>query len=282
MAYGEVEIRPTAKASDLDGAGLATVFSLSSVSDDKVALSMKTEWKQMIAKAGAIGTREFQFDVDARLEDLRAMALLPDLGLGYLPWSSFALRPSALTLVLNELAMNASRTVIECGVGLSTLYQLSPALGGSVRLVGIDDDAEWITLVRGYLDRMGVDVNRYRLIHAPIQEHAEYGASGSWYDMAAIETEIDGFLGDEMADLLLVDGPMGYLCDQSRYPALPRLRHFLKDDFAVILDDIHRQDERAIAQSWASEYRLNLRFHCEKAGVALLRPESTRKTRTVT
>lgn len=243
---------------------------------------MKTELKQMIAKAGSIGTREFQFEVDVRLEDLRAMALLPDLGLGYLPWSSFSLRPSALTLVLNELTMNASRTVIECGVGLSTLYQLSPALGGSVRLVGIDDDVEWINLVRGYLDRMGVDVNRYRLIHAPIQEYAEQSASAFWYDMAAIETDTSDFLGDEMADLLLVDGPMGNLCDRSRYPALPRLKRFLKDDFAVILDDIHREDEQAIAHSWARDYGLNIRLHREKAGVAIMRPEITRKTRTVT
>lgn len=55
-------------------------------------------------------------------------------------------------------------------------------------------------------------------------------------------------------DLLVIDGPPGFLQEQSRYPALPMLADRLAAHCTVFLDDAARDDEQALVQRWLAAY----------------------------
>ena len=50
------------------------------------------------------------------------MQILAPLTTAYQPWSIFAIRPSGLVKVLNEIVINRRRCIVECGGGISTVY----------------------------------------------------------------------------------------------------------------------------------------------------------------
>lgn len=243
---------------------------------------MKAVIKHWIAKLGKISNRELHSSVNSQLNDLRALALLPDLQVGYLPWSSFAIRPSALAMILNEVVINRRRTIIECGIGISTLYLLSSQLGNTTRLVGIDEDADWIALITGYLEKMGVPPERYRFVHAPVISYSDGDKHAKWYDFGQIEAAIDSFVGNSNADMLLVDGPKGSHSSLARYLALPKLHRYLKEDFTIFLDDIDRHDEYAIGQLWKEEFGLQAQYYAEMGKTAVLKPNNTKSIGTTT
>lgn len=237
--------------------------------------------KNMIKRIGNLATEDLQEILAPKLEDAIAFQQLPDLGIGFLPWSSFALRPSAVKMILNEISLNDGRVILECGIGISTLYALHDSSDSGVKLIGIENDIEWLEITRTYLERMCVDSCHYKLLHAPLADIEIDGLKYNWYDISPLSGEITSFLGDQSVDLILVDGPCGALCNEARYPALIALQEYLSDDYAVFLDDIHRTDEDKIARRWAEQYDLSLRYHRHVGDMAILRPKTTRKVRTI-
>lgn len=243
---------------------------------------MDTQLKSLIARANRLGLQDEFRRVEQLLKDSIAVSRLPDLGIGYIPWSSFALRPSTISALLNEVTLNRSNVVIECGIGISTMYLLNPRMGLDVKLVGIDDSADWIEMVRDRLKSMGVPDDRYRLVNAGlVGKSVADGGTGVWYDESAIAPVVEEFLGSDGCSLLSVDGPQGSVGPLARYPALPRLRKFLADDYCVFLDDIGRDDEQAIAAKWCDEFDLEIKSDLKEHVVGLLRPRGTGKTMTV-
>ena len=75
--------------------------------------------------------------------------------------------------------------------------------------------------------------------------------------------------------MVVVDGPIGTSCRMARYPAIPVLRHYLGEDFTVVLDDINRREELLTARSWAEKYDLSLAVIYARGNVGILRPHST-------
>ena len=199
-----------------------------------------------------------------------------------MPWTTFAMRPSGVAQLLNEVVIHRCQTIIECGIGVSTLHLLSDSLGCRTRVIGIDEDANWIKTIEGYLNRMGVSSDRYTFICAPMKSCFEEDIGRIWYDRDVVCSEISAVLKQDKADLLLVDGPKGNAGSLSRYLALPTLHQFLADDYSIFLDDIDRPDERFIAHEWAATFKLNVHVHSDRGGVAILRPETTRRSYTIT
>jgi hypothetical protein len=78
-------------------------------------------------------------------------------------------------------------------------------------------------------------------------------------------------LHDQKIDLLLIDGPPGFIQPLSRYPAIPTLYNNLDEHCTVILDDAARKDEQIIAKKWANEHsEFTLTFHDQGHGMAVL------------
>lgn len=190
------------------------------------------------------------------LEDLLALAQLPELDpTRYLPWTSSAMRPSCVQIILNEICLNQRRTLVECGSGISTLYicKLLSQTGG--QLYSIDNDPAWQQRVREQLETYQISTDVVTFIDAPLTPCPLSPSRNSWYDMTVLESHF----AEGQIDLLLVDGPIvsDLQAGDDRYPALPFFYSKLAEEFVVIMDDANRSAEQVIAQKWAATFHLD-------------------------
>jgi hypothetical protein len=200
--------------------------------------------------------------------DLHAWQVLAPLAGGYLPWSSAAIRPSALVAVLNDVVVHERTCVFECGGGVSTVYVARLlAQRGRGRLVTLEHDARWVAFLGDALARERLH-ERVALVHARLGVHP-LAWEGGWYDPVALAAA----LPDEPIDLLLVDGPPAWApgTERARYPALPALLDRLADDATVVLDDLHRAGERAVLERWEAETPWRFERRAEPGGIAIAR-----------
>jgi predicted O-methyltransferase YrrM len=172
-----------------------------------------------------------------------------------------------LALLLYELVhTHEPALVVELGSGVSTLvlgYALESV--GSGRLISFEHD-------EGHAQRTVDLVRRHRLearvevVHAGLQETHLAGEAWQWYG-----PEVEDRLVGQRARLVFVDGPPGSLQPLARYPARRRLAPFLADDAIIVLDDVARPDEWAIAERWLrDDRRLTLQRLAHEKGTAIL------------
>jgi predicted O-methyltransferase YrrM len=141
---------------------------------------------------------------------------------------------------LTELARtHEPEVVVECGSGASTVLlaklQRQRYRG---RLISLEHDERFAARTRGMLDMNGLD---------DVVTVCPLGPNGQW-QWYTLRPEI------RKIDMLIVDGPPARTAWLARYPALPLLRERLSDDAVIVLDDVHRHDERVILRRWLSEY----------------------------
>jgi predicted O-methyltransferase YrrM len=194
-------------------------------------------------------------------EALEVLRPLLDAG-GYLPWTEGALRPAALVVVCNEIALGERREVVELGSGVSTvvLARLLRERGG--RMTSLEHEPRWARLVGQQLEREGL-AEMASLIEAPLEPHAAALDDAPWYSARAVAN-----LPREI-ELLLVDGPPGGEGrERSRYPALPALAGHLASNATVVLDDATRPGERDVLGRWQESGEWRFGMH-EAIGIAV-------------
>ncbi len=196
-------------------------------------------------------TAELQRVYDRVVDHDRPM---PELG-------DWAMTASTLTWMLDQVAHGSVSTILECGSGSSTVW-FAAALerrGGAGHVTALESDAEYAEQTRRRLDELGLG-HRARVVHAPLVPLSLPGrADQPWFDLSGL-----GDVSD--VDLLFVDGPVGGLATESRFPAFPMLAERLASDALVVLDDVDRRDEQAIAAAWVDG---------PQAGVSLTRIHRT-------
>ncbi|MEY2951352.1 MAG: hypothetical protein RL622_429, partial [Actinomycetota bacterium] len=92
-----------------------------------------------------------------------------------------------------------------------------------------------ISLLKDHKVR-GVDVRI-----APLQPYAN---GFTWYDTSMIKDL-------KKIDLLIIDGPPGSKNPEARYPALAEFKDKLSSKAVIIIDDVHREGERKLAEDFA-------------------------------
>jgi hypothetical protein len=116
---------------------------------------------------------------------------------------------------------------------------LVAAKSGARKIVSIDNSDEWgaktVALLKEHKLR-GVDVRI-----APLRPYAN---GSDWYEVAAIRDL-------KNIDLLIIDGPPGSKNPEARYPALQQFKDKLSASAIVIIDDVHRDGERKLAEDFA-------------------------------
>ena len=77
--------------------------------------------------------------------------------------------------------------------------------------------------------------------------------------------------------MLLVDGPVGALGPQARYPALPLLRERLLPGAVVLLDDADRPEEQEVLARWQADWPelSSAMLRLEKGAARLVVPPGT-------
>ena len=152
------------------------------------------------------------------------------------PTRSWAASPDLLLTITEIVRKYRPGLVVELGSGVSTLVA---AKAGARKVVSIDNSGEFggktISLLKDHKVR-GVDVRI-----APLQPYAN---GFTWYDTSMIKDL-------KKIDLLIIDGPPGSKNPEARYPALAEFKDKLSSKAVIIIDDVHREGERKLAEDFA-------------------------------
>ena len=179
---------------------------------------------------------------------LETKSILPEIRT---EWSIY---PDFTALIFKKIKTHQANSILELGSGSSTIlvaYYLKKQ--GQGKLISLEHDIKHYNKTKELL-KLHELINYVDLIYAPFKKTVLKGFEGDWYDISALTKELK-------IDLLIVDGPPGYLNKQARYPAIPQLVNFLSKNAIIILDDCNRQDEKEIISRWQDEYRV---FEVEK------------------
>ena len=173
---------------------------------------------------------------------------MPELG-------DWAMSASTLIWLVDRIANSPVRTIVECGSGSSTIW-FATALaqrGGEGKVVALESSAAYAETTRAELARYGLE-DRAEVLHAPLVDtQVPNRANQPWFDLSVLPDL-------PPVDLLFVDGPVGGIARQARYPAYPLLANRLSVGATVVLDDTGRPDEAAIVKLWQQESFDDLRL----------------------
>lgn len=183
--------------------------------------------------------------VYAELEDLEALYrdINPDRALP--PMRGWAAGADLSRFLYSEVTANGRRNIVECGSGSTTVI-LAYALraNGSGIVTALEHQEEFAEATRRLLAERGLS-DWARVVHAPLTDVKIGAEEFTWYE--------PGRIPDGPIDLCFVDGPPQTVGDAARYPAVPLMRDRLAADAAIVLDDAHRSDERAVGERWQAE-----------------------------
>ena len=158
-------------------------------------------------------------------------------------WSAGA---DFLDLVVEHCLQEKPSVVLECSSGLSTLLLARCCqLNGLGHVWSLENGKEYAQATQAALAFYGLD-NTATVLHAPLVATNIGNREFQWYTLSGLSvSEID---------LLVIDGPPGFIQEHSRYPALPLLMEKLNSHCTVYLDDAARTDERELVGQWQSDY----------------------------
>lgn len=200
------------------------------------------------------------------MTELEAYLALGDrLGLRRgLPFSrNWSAAPDFLALIADHALAEKPRTIVECSSGLTTLILARCCeLNGLGRVFSLENGTEFAANTRAEIARYGLE-HCATVIDAPLEQQTVNGREYQWYDIAG--------LPDRRIDMLVIDGPPGFLQHHSRYPALPLLFNRLADNGVVFLDDAARPDERELVMKWQTELPVDHRYVESERGCSVLR-----------
>lgn len=158
-------------------------------------------------------------------------------------WSA---APDFLKLIVDHVLDARPSTIVECSSGVTTLMLARCCqMNDHGQVFSLENGPEYATGTRTEIERYGLK-NQAEVIDAPLRKYAIGGHDYQWY-------ALDG-LPERSIDMLVIDGPPGFIQRHSRYPALPLLFDKLADGCVVFLDDAARPDERELVEMWLAEY----------------------------
>ncbi len=175
-------------------------------------------------------------------------------------WSA---APDFLKPIVEHCLERRPQTVVECSSGLTTLLLARCCeLNGSGHVYSLENGAEYAQKSRAELQRFGLTAQA-TVLDAPLQRYELAGREYQWYAS-------DG-LPDAAIEMLVIDGPPGFIQKHSRYPALPLLYDKLADGCVIFLDDAARPDEQEIIEWWLGQFSgLKLDYVKNERGCAVL------------
>ncbi|HEY7159937.1 MAG TPA: class I SAM-dependent methyltransferase, partial [Acidobacteriota bacterium] len=159
----------------------------------------------------------------------------------------WAAAPDLLKKIAEIILLQKPEFVVETGSGASTViiaYCLKKI--GKGKLLSLEHDTKYAETNRNQIAFHGLD-GIATIIHAPLKEIEINNRKWMWYN-------IESFNVNKPIDVLVIDGPPGYVQKLSRYPAIPILYAHLNDRSKIIVDDGRRDDEKTIVALWEKEF----------------------------
>lgn len=173
-----------------------------------------------------------------------------------------AAEPDFLDIVSKHCLQNRPGNILECSSGLTTLIL--------ARCCQLNNYGHVFSLENDYRHRAETIeiLNQHHLqdyatvLHAPLVDTRIGKESYRWYLVESLPVN--------NIEMLVIDGPPGYIQKNSRFPAIPVLADRLANGVVIFLDDADREDERMIVDRWKSETGLSLSELSTKRGCARL------------
>ena len=149
--------------------------------------------------------------------------------------------------LIKEYCQNVKpEVIVECSSGLTTLTLARCCqMNDKGQVFSLENGDEYALQSRLNLKKYFVD-NNANIIHAPLQQISVRGKNYDWYELKN--------LPDMKIDMLVIDGPPGFIQKHSRFPALPLLFDRMADKSIVFLDDAAREEEEELVEMWLSMY----------------------------
>lgn len=158
-------------------------------------------------------------------------------------WSAAA---DFIELIVDHGLQAKPEVIVECSSGLTTLVMARCCqINGMGRVISLENGEEYAEKTCQQLKEFGLE-DYAQVIHAPLVKVRLTGNEYDWYSQKS--------LPEVSIDMLVIDGPSGFIQKNSRYPALPLLFDKFSDQARVFLDDAARDDEKELVEQWQSEY----------------------------
>ncbi len=158
-------------------------------------------------------------------------------------WSA---APDFLKLIVEHSLEQKPQTIVECSSGLTTVMLARCCeMNGRGEVISLENGVEYAAKTREHVARYNL-AQQATVLDAPLEKQRVNDIEYAWYASAAIP--------DRSIDMLVIDGPPGFIQRHSRYPALPLLFDKLADGCMVFMDDAARPDEKEIVKMWQQQY----------------------------
>lgn len=179
----------------------------------------------------------------------------------FIPFSAWAISPSTILHVLNDIIINKRKNIIEFGAGASTFFiaKLIKTLKCESTFYSIESDKNWACELERQLKIYNLE-DYVTIIYAPLVKVSEallFKDQKKWYDLEVLKNSLKS---NTEFDLIIVDGPYGGSTPFARYSAVPFLIDNLGKNYSVFLDDINRTEERLIAVEWGQMLNCNFKY----------------------
>jgi predicted O-methyltransferase YrrM len=155
--------------------------------------------------------------------------------------------PDAILLLVQELRARRPGCVLVCGGGAAVVWLALAARRYDLdtRIVALEHDPTPPAPTREWLARHGV-AGLVDVREAPLEPTGLPNHQTAWYATRAI-SDLDG------VGLVFVDGPPETVGPRVRLPAVPLLLDRLAPNATIVLDDLGRHDEPAVADAWSAQ-----------------------------
>jgi len=137
-------------------------------------------------------------------------------------------------------------TIVECSSGLSSIILAKCCeVNNSGHVYSLENAEQYQQQTKQNLALFSLQ-KFADVYHAPLEKITVKQQQYDWYNISEIK--------DVKIDLLVIDGPSGFIQKHSRLPALPVLFEQLADQSCIFLDDAARSDEKEMVEIWLTDY----------------------------
>jgi len=158
-------------------------------------------------------------------------------------WSA---SPDFLKIIVEHCLNTKPETILECSSGLTTVMLARCCqINNHGRVFSLEHDSQYVSNSQANIKRYELE-NYATVIHAPLESYTLSATEYQWYSLNNIP--------NKSINMLVIDGPPGYIQKHSRYPALALLFNKLAEDCIIFLDDAARDDETEIIELWKKEH----------------------------
>ena len=174
--------------------------------------------------------------------------LQKQLGLaGKLPitpdWSAAA---DFLFLLKEYCLKNKPKVIVECSSGLSSLILAKCCqINNYGQVFSLENGKQYADDTRTQLTQFEL-IEYANIIHAPLIKTDINEKTYEWYELKQLTVA--------SINMLVIDGPPGFIQKHSRFPALPLLFEQLADQAVIFMDDAARADEKEIVKRWLAAF----------------------------